>query len=150
MKAKSEVDGQPQRPLPALLDQVKVLTLTELHSRLAEEGFSAIQPRHGVVFRFIDDAGARLTDLAERSGVTKQSVGEAVAELEQLGFVERAADAVDRRVKIIRLTRRGRAARAASERILAEIETRRAHLVGAENLAALRHTLERIIAAEHG
>ncbi len=141
--------GERQRPLPALLDQVKVMTVTELHRRLAAEGFAAIQPRHGVVFRFIDDTGARLTDLAERSGITKQAVGEAVTELEELGFVERAADSADRRVKIIRLTRRGRAARAAAERILAEIDARRARLVGPENLAALRNTLEQIIAAEH-
>ncbi|MFJ1454802.1 MarR family winged helix-turn-helix transcriptional regulator [Nocardia sp. N2S4-5] len=138
-----------ERPLPALLDQVKALTLTELHRRLAEEGFPGIQPRHGVVFRFIDDTGARLTDLADRSGITKQSVGEAVAELEQLGFVERAADAIDRRVKIIRLTPQGRKAQAAAARILADIDTRRARVVGSHNLAALRRTLERIITAEH-
>lgn len=145
-----EEHRQWERPLPALLELVKTLTLTELHRRLAEEGFPGIHPRHGVVFRFIDDAGARLTDLSDRSGITKQAVGEAVTELEQLGFVERAAAADDRRVKIIRLTRQGREAQAAAARILSDIDAHRAQVVGADNLAALRQTLERIIAAERG
>lgn len=137
-----------QRPLPVLLDRVKALTLDELHRRLAEEGFADVQPRHGVVFRFIDDTGARLTDLADRAGITKQAVGEAVAELEQLGFVQRTPGHIDRRIKVIRLTPQGRAAQAAAARILADIDIRRAHLVGSDNLDALRRTLEEIIAAE--
>ena len=52
--------------------------------------------------------GSRLTDLAEGAGFTKQAVGEAVAELERLGYLERAACPDDGRAKIIKLTDRGR------------------------------------------
>ena len=65
---------------------------------------------HGCVFGIIDDEGSRLTDLAARSGFTKQSVGEAVAELQKLGYVERVPDPADRRAKIIQLTPHGREA----------------------------------------
>ena len=65
---------------------------------------------HGCVFGFIDlDHGSRLTDLADRSGLTKQAVGEAVAELERKGYVERVPDPLDGRAKIIKLTRARRA-----------------------------------------
>src|SRR2546423_9886619 len=67
-----------RRPLPALLNEVKELAIAELHRRLAEEGHGEIRPGHGCVFRFFEREGSRLTELAERSGLTKQAVGEDV------------------------------------------------------------------------
>src|SRR5919199_2989010 len=98
----------PPRPLPALLTEVKMAAVRKLHARLAELGHPHVREGYGCVFGFIDlEHGSRLTELAERSGITKQAVGEAVAELEQLGYVERVPDPSDGRAKIIRLTPRG-------------------------------------------
>ena len=99
------MDTERELPLVALLGGVQAAVRAELHVRLREQGFAEIRPAHGCVFGNIDEEGSRLTDLAERSGLTKQSVGEAVADLEQLGFVERVGDPGDGRAKIIRLTR---------------------------------------------
>ena len=41
------------------------------------------------MFGNIDPDGTRLTDLAERARMTKQSVGEVTSDLEQRGYVER-------------------------------------------------------------
>ena len=80
------------RPLPALLTHVKVLAAQKLFDRMADAGFDDVREGHGCVFGFIDlENGSRLTDLAESSGLTKQAVGEAVAELERRGYVTRAA-----------------------------------------------------------
>ena len=57
--------------------------MDEVHRRLHEQGYAEIRPGHGCVFRFIDHEGTRLTELAERSGYTKQAVGEVVADLEE-------------------------------------------------------------------
>src|SRR5262245_24543584 len=104
-----------RHPLPVLLAELKELAIDELHTRLAERGYTDIRASHGCVCRFIDaEHGSRLTYLADRSGVTKQAVGEAVDDLEQRGFVERVPDPLDKRAKIIRLTARGREAMAAS------------------------------------
>src|SRR3982751_1598385 len=94
-------------PLPALLEEVKEAAIAELHGRLRERGFDEVRPAHGCVFRFIDREGMRLTDLAAQAGLTKQAIGEFVAELERLGYVERVPDSTDHRAKIIRLTKRG-------------------------------------------
>ena len=83
---------------------------------------AAASGRHGHVFRFIDADGSRVTDLALRSGLTKQGIGDVVVELEQLGYVERQPAPVDGRAKIVRLTSRGFEGRAAAARVLAEIE----------------------------
>jgi DNA-binding MarR family transcriptional regulator len=137
-------------PLGPLLGQLKELAMDELHRRLHEQGYAEIRPGHGCVFRFIDEEGTRLTELAERSGFTKQAVGEVVADLEALGYVERVPDPEDGRAKTITLTRRGREALAAGRRVFAEIEQRWVEQFGDERIAELRETVELLIEAERG
>jgi DNA-binding MarR family transcriptional regulator len=138
-----------RRPLPALLTEVKMAAIRKLHVRLEEEGFSDIRDGHGCVFGFIDlEKGSRLTELAEGSGLTKQAVGEAVAELERLGYVERVPDPTDRRAKIIRLTSHGLEACLTGRRLFGEIERAWAEELGEELVERLRDGAERIAAAE--
>src|SRR5918911_3492242 len=81
------------RPLPALLTEVKTAAVAKLLERAADAGHPDLREGYGCVFGFIDlENGSRLTDLAERSGLTKQAVGEAVTELERLGYLERVPD----------------------------------------------------------
>ena len=68
-------------------------------------------------------------------------MGEAVADLEALGFVERVPDPADGRAKIIQLTEHGREALAASQEIFADIERRFAGEIGRERYAEFRQTL---------
>ena len=139
----------PPRALPTLLTEVKNAVLRRFFARLQESGFEDVREGHGCVFGFIDvDHGSRLTDLAERSGLTKQAVGEAAAELERLGYLKRVPDPRDRRAKIIMLTPRGVEAVATGRRLFAEIEREWAEEFGAELLAGLREAVERISCAE--
>lgn len=135
-------------PLPPLLGDVKDIAIEELHRRLAEGGFETVRPGHGCVFRFIDRDGSRLTELAAKSGFTKQAVGEFADDLERLGYVERVPDPGDRRAKIIRLTDRGSDSQEAAMRIFADIERRWADRYGEERIAQLREMLEEIVAVE--
>jgi DNA-binding MarR family transcriptional regulator len=139
-----------ERPLPALLNEVKDAAVAELHRRLADEGHPDIRPGHGCVFRFVEEEGSRLTDLAERAGLTKQAVGEVVADLEGMGYVERVPDPADGRAKIIRLTDKGRDGQRAAKRLFAQIERRWAEEVGEELLTSLRRALESIVELERG
>jgi DNA-binding MarR family transcriptional regulator len=139
-----------ERPLPALLTEVKEAAISELHRRLADEGHPDIRPGHGCVFRFVESGGSRLTDLAERAGLTKQAVGEVVDDLEAMGYVERVPDPDDRRAKLIRLTGKGADGQLAARRIFADIERRWGAEVGEERVAGLRETLEAIVALERG
>lgn len=135
-------------PLPPLLGDVTAAGFEEFHRRLADEGYAAIRQGHGCVFRFIDANGTRLTALADRSGVTKQAVGEVVDDLERLGYVERVPDAVDRRAKTIRLTQLGADAQRVALRIFGEIERGWEERYGAERVAIMREVLTEIAAAE--
>jgi DNA-binding MarR family transcriptional regulator len=135
-------------PLIGLLAEVRNAISDELYARLHETGYGDIRPAHGCVFGYIErTGGARLTALADRSGLTKQAVGEAVGDLEQLGYVERVPDPGDGRAKIIRLTERGGKAAAAAEEIFADIEARFAEEVGEERFEEFRDTLRRLFLA---
>ncbi|WP_182886879.1 MarR family winged helix-turn-helix transcriptional regulator [Microbispora sp. H10885] len=142
--------GASEIPLPALFTQAKEVTLAELHRRLDAEGFEGIRYSHGAVFRFIDAEGSRLTVLAERSGLSKQALGEVVTELERHGYVERTIDPDDHRAKIIRLTERGMKARVAAARILGDIERRWAQHLGRDRIAGMRMVLEEVVRFEKG
>jgi DNA-binding MarR family transcriptional regulator len=121
--------------------------VTDMFKRMAASGFPDVREGHGCVFGFIDlENGSRLTDLADRAGLTKQAVGEAVAELERLGYLERVADPEDGRAKIIKLTQRGVDAALTGRRLFAEIENDWAALYGEERVAELRELVEEIAA----
>ena len=116
-----------------------------MFGRMAAAGFDDVREGHGCVFGFIDlDGGSRLTDLADRAGLTKQAVGEAVAELQRLGYLERVPDPEDGRAKIIKLTPRGVDAALMGRRLFAEIENDWAARYGEERVALLRELVEEI------
>jgi DNA-binding MarR family transcriptional regulator len=121
---------------------------TLLERRLADTPYNDIRISHGCVFGNIDPDGTRLTDLAERARMTKQSVGEVTSDLEQRGYVERIPDPSDGRAKIIRLTERGRAAQSLGIGLIDEIEQDWAERFGADRVAVLREALEAITAGE--
>ena len=137
------------RPLPALLQQVKHTAIEKMFVRMADAGFGDVREGHGCVFGFIDfEHGSRLTDLAERAGLTKQAVGEAVAELERKGYIERLPDPDDGRAKIIKLTERGREAYVTGRRLFAEVEREWAEQLGPDLVRGLREAAERIVDLE--
>jgi DNA-binding MarR family transcriptional regulator len=141
-------ETKPKVPLPALLDAAKIGLLTEFERALGESGYGDIRPTHGCVFRFVREDGMRLTDLAETAGITKQSAGEMVDGLAELGYVERIPDPEDRRAKLIRLTDRGVRAQTFGFGLFADLEARWTQRYGAERMEALRELLEEITAAE--
>jgi DNA-binding MarR family transcriptional regulator len=90
----------------------------------------------------------RLTVLAEMAGMTKQSVGEIVDDLEARGYVKRIPDPDDKRAKIICLTERGERAQATGLALFAKVEKQWAKRYGAERIAQVRELLEEVAATE--
>jgi DNA-binding MarR family transcriptional regulator len=130
----------------ALLFEAADVLVGELGARMQALGYGDVRGAHGCVFGNLDPDGMRLTELAQRAGMTKQAVGEAVSDLEGLGYAERAADPSDGRAKIIRLTERGQAAQRAGFQIIAEIEREWVERFGAERVETMRSLLLGILA----
>jgi DNA-binding MarR family transcriptional regulator len=113
----------------------------EVTERVHEAGFADLRPAHEAVFAFLPHDGARLTELARRARITKQSLGETVRELERLGYVRQLSDPSDGRAKIVRLTRRGRAANSAALAAFVAVEHEWRQQVGTEMIDELRRIL---------
>jgi DNA-binding MarR family transcriptional regulator len=111
---------------------------------LRAAGYDDLRPAHFVVFQQIEPAGSRLTDLAERAQITKQSMGYLVDYLETHGYVERAPDPEDGRARIIRLTARGWNLDRDARAIMACIEAEWANRLGVDRFEQLRQTLKEL------
>jgi len=135
-------------PLPGLLDIASEAMFRDFRAELEQTEFKDIRPTHGCVFRYVQGEGLRLTEIAERAGMTKQSVGEIVDDLVARGYVKRIPDPGDRRAKLVCLTARGEEAQAFARRLFAKVERQWAKRYGEERIGPLRELLEEIVAAE--
>ncbi len=142
----TNLNSNTQLPLIRLLNAALDSFSEELSKRLESAGFTDIRPSHGCVFGTIDPQGSRLTDLAHRARMTKQSVGEATTDLEHRGYLERVPDPDDGRAKIIRLTGRGREAQSIGRLLIVDIEAEWADRYGEQLISFLREALEAISA----
>jgi DNA-binding MarR family transcriptional regulator len=135
-------------PMAGLFEIAKDAFFEDFRAQLEQTEFADIRPTHGCVFRFVKGGGLRLTILAEMAGMTKQSVGEIVDDLEVRGYVKRIADPDDKRAKIICLTERGEHAQATGLALFAKVEKQWAKRYGAERIAQVRELLEEVAANE--
>ena len=73
--------------------------------------------------------------------MTKQALGEFANDLERQGLLETVRDPADRRVRILRPTRRGRQAVVASESLIGSIEAQWRERLGPRKWDQLRRLL---------
>jgi len=111
---------------------------------LAAAGFGDVTAAQGRVFARIDSDGTRITDLAERALITKQTAGFLVDQLERAGYVRRVPDPRDARARLVQIAERGRAAVKAARRTEATVEAEWTAHLGEEATAGLRHALARL------
>ena len=108
---------------------------------LHDAGFDDVTIAQSRLMMGLDTEGTRLSVLAERAQIAKQTATALVDKLERAGYVERVPDPSDGRARLVRMTPRGEAAlptaRAEEDRIEAEW---RNHL-GAERMDQLRQAL---------
>ena len=110
-------------------------------SGLTDAGFDDIRPAHTAVFQHIDADGTRITDLAERAQITKQSMSYLVEHLESHGYVERKPDPSDRRATLICLTERGWSQIRAALAVISTIEEGWERELGTKRMELLRELL---------
>jgi DNA-binding MarR family transcriptional regulator len=131
-----------QRPNLGILLRVPFQEVVRrVSAGLAEAGFDDLRPAHTAVFQHIEADGSRLTDLAERAQITKQSMGYLVDYLEQRGYLERKADPSDRRAALICLTDRGWAQIHAALGTIAALEQEWTRALGETRMRQLRELL---------
>ena len=109
---------------------------------LAAAGFGDLTPAQARVFQRIAPAGSRLTDLAAQAGITKQSAGFLVDQLERAGYVERVPDPEDGRARLVRIAERGARSVEESRAIVTQVEAEWADHLGERRMVQLREILD--------
>ena len=114
-------------------------------------GYDQAKPAHNSVFANLPATGARSADLAAKAGITRQSMGEVVRELVDVGILEMTPDPDDRRAKLVTYTDVGLRQAKDGMAHIADFEDRMLAELGEEAYECLRDGLEtiaRVLAAE--
>lgn len=108
---------------------------------LQEAGFHNFRSTHMHLLRHIDMGGTRVTEIAERAGVTKQAIGKLIVACEKLDLVKTIADPTDGRAKIVLFTKQSRAVIVAEQAVIRRIDAQLRARLGASAFSAMRASL---------
>jgi DNA-binding MarR family transcriptional regulator len=123
----------------------------ELRAHLDTLGFDDMGKSYGYVFRALNEEALHLRQLAERLGMSDQGASKIVNEMEARGYLERYPDAIDGRIKKLKLSRRGLAALSAARQFHQTYEENLvASLTTKQQLATTRRVLEAMVATTGG
>lgn len=100
---------------------------------------------HTALLPHIDLGGTRVSELAERLGISKQAVSELIDELEDAGVLRRTADPTDARARLVSFTPKGLDGLLEGLAVLRELEAEIARSIGDSTMRGLRVALERIL-----
>jgi DNA-binding MarR family transcriptional regulator len=137
--------GERESGLGILAARLLFAIQDELYARLEESGHTDLTRLHGAVIAHLDEDGTRATELARRSGRHKQIIGRIVDELEELGYVERRPELVDRRAKLVVPTERGREVMRLSDEIILALERRQAAALGENEYDVFKQALRAVV-----
>jgi DNA-binding MarR family transcriptional regulator len=134
-----------QPPLGLLLRLAHQQWTQAVEAALEEAGFGDIRPPHANVFTFVPAEGMQVSELTKLARVRKQTMAQAVEELEQLGYVERRPDPNDRRGRLVFLTQRGQGVRPVAMAAGRQVDRRWAELTSPEEIEDLRRALQALL-----
>lgn len=123
-----------------------------IHRRIIRElnaaGFDDLALPHIAVLQFPGPDGVRPSILADRAGISKQAMNQLLRSLEGLGYIVRLDAPNGGRARVIRFTKRGRAAYAAIHNILESVEREWSAELGPKDFAELKRLLCRVWESE--
>jgi DNA-binding MarR family transcriptional regulator len=135
-------------PAPPLIGALLRVPANAIHRRLIRElnasGFDDLRLPHMAVLQFPGPHGVRPGTLAERAGMSKQAMNQLLQSLEAAGYIARSAAEDDGRTRVVRLTKRGRAAYSRIADVLRDIEREWSAELGPKQFAELKTLLTRV------
>ena len=136
----------PDRPVIGLLLRLVYQHYAQnIDAALRQAGFGDIRPAAANVFPFVPPEGITVSRLAELARVRKQSMAQAVDQLERTGYVERRPNPRDHRSRLVFLTERGASVPPVTHAAAERVEERWAQLTSPSEFQALRASLLRLL-----
>ena len=115
-----------------------------METQLKENGYDDISPSHGWIFYNTEDRGSRISDLAAKAKITKQSMSALVAQLEAGGYVKKMPDDTDKRAWLLLLTDNGKKVKSAGQQINLAFEQQWKQKLGEADYEQFRQLLLRL------
>lgn len=117
--------------------------------KLRNYGHNGLSLFHTALISNLDLEGTRITTLAQRAGVSKQAMGQLVADLEQRGYIERILDPHDGRASLVKFTEQGWQLLQDAYRVKQDIESEYMSIIGETGMKELWNLLETLIDHQH-
>ncbi len=129
-------------PLIAAVHRLNKLLQQDTVDEANRRGHRELKNSHNAVFATLDHEGGRPSEMASRAGITRQSMGEVIRDMVNLGFVEMKPDPNDKRAKLVTWTTRGLAYAQKGFGHIRDLEEHFAAEMGEQAYAQLREALE--------
>jgi DNA-binding MarR family transcriptional regulator len=152
-------DATPPEPFTTQLEAAKSASTLQLLFKAArlldeqalaraarESGRPPLRRAHTSLLPHVDLGGTRITDLAQRLGVSKQATSQLVDDLEALGVMARMPDEQDARARRVVFTEQGRRDLMQGLALLQRMERELGQAIGEAHMTGLRQALLAILA----
>jgi DNA-binding MarR family transcriptional regulator len=113
--------------------------------KLRECGYEQINLAHTSLLANLDAEGTWISTLAERAGISKQSMRQLAIDLERKGYVKRTIDVRDNRATLITFTDAGCQLIQDVQEIKQQMQAECLSLLGQDNMQMLEEGLTRLI-----
>ena len=131
-------------PLIGLVYRAYKAMEADMVSAAHRAGHPGIKRTHNAVFATLRPQGLRAVDMAAQMGITRQSLGEVVREMVDLGILEMRPDPTDRRAKLVTYSEEGLRVAGEGFAHIKDLDSRFVEEFGPEDYATARRVLERV------
>jgi DNA-binding MarR family transcriptional regulator len=142
----SSIEDRRRRNMRQLLLRASRIVNRHVVEGLHVRGYADLRSTHTTLLSNIDLAGSTVTEAAERAGITKQAMGRLATELEDAGYITVRSNPADARARVLHLTKSGMRLMLDSLRVMADLQSSYARLIGHDPLSAVLDGLEAFIA----
>lgn len=134
-----------RKPLIALVDRANRAMQADMLRTAHDRGHLELKAAHNSVFATLSEDGSRAADMATRAGITRQSMGEVIRDMVDLGLLEMRPDPEDRRAKLVTYTEHGRGVAGHGLEHIVELEQRFVEEFGEQEYFLVRDVLSRLV-----
>jgi DNA-binding MarR family transcriptional regulator len=131
-------------PLIALVHWANKALQTDMVLFAHRAGHQGVKQAHNAVFATLHATPQRTTDMAAAMGITRQSMGEIVRDLVDLGILDMVPDPHDGRAKLVGYSEEGLRVAGDGFAHIRDLEQRFVEELGAEDYETARRVLQRV------
>lgn len=117
---------------------------TRMMQKMHEIGYEDLTQFQAEILSYIELDGTRVKSLTLKTGTTKQAIGEVISQLAASGYIQKISDPSDKRVQLLRFTKKGEQFLFDEHRLKAEIEQEYMAILGRNEFESMQKNLQKV------